>query len=86
MTTMCTVQYSIIAMAGVAIGDVRYATMIMFFINSSLRYHLMANIILMLIFLGNWPLNKNLHILNFLKMLGLDQPLVNYLILLLFDV
>jgi hypothetical protein len=38
----------------------------------------------MLIFLGNWLLNKNLHDLNFLKMLGLEQPLVNSLILLLF--
>jgi hypothetical protein len=38
----------------------------------------------MLIFLGNWLLNKNLHALNFLKMLGLEQPLVNSLILLLF--
>jgi hypothetical protein len=45
---------------GVAIDDVRYATMTMIFINSSLRYHfLMANIIMMLIFLGKWPLNKN---------------------------
>jgi hypothetical protein len=44
----------------------------------------MANMILMLIFLGNWLLNKNLHSLNFLKMLGLEQPLVNSLILLLF--
>jgi hypothetical protein len=43
-----------------------------------------ANMILMLIFLGNWLLNKNLHALNFLKMLGLEQPLVNSLILLLF--
>jgi hypothetical protein len=45
---------------------------------------LMANMILMLIFLGNWSLNKNLHVLNSLKMLGLVQPLVNSLILLLF--
>jgi hypothetical protein len=55
----------------------------MLFINSSLKCHLlMANI--MLIFLENWLLNKNLHALNFLKMLGLEQPLVNSLILLLF--
>jgi hypothetical protein len=55
-------------MAGVPIDDVRYATIMMLFINSSLRYHLlMANMILMLIFLGNWLLNKNLHALNFLK-------------------
>jgi hypothetical protein len=48
-------------------------------------YHLlMANMILILIFLGNWLLNKNLHPLNFLKMLGLEQTLVNSLILLLF--
>jgi inner membrane protein involved in colicin E2 resistance len=59
--------------------------MTMFFINSSLKYHLlMANMILMLIFLGNWLLNKKLHALNFLKMVGLEQPLVNFLILLLF--
>jgi hypothetical protein len=44
----------------------------------------MANMILMLIFLGNWLLNKNLQALNFLKMLGSEQPLVNSLILLLF--
>jgi hypothetical protein len=40
--------------------------------------------ILMLIFLGDWLLNKNLHALNFLKMLGLEHPLVNSVILLLF--
>jgi hypothetical protein len=85
MTTTLAVRYSIIAMAGMAIDDVRYATMMMLFINSNLKYHLlMANMILMLIFLGNWLLNKNLHALNFLKMLGLEQPLVNSLILLLF--
>jgi hypothetical protein len=68
-----------------AIDDERYATMMMLFINSSLKYHLlMANMILMLMFLGNWLLNKNLHALNFLKMLGLEQPLVISLILLLF--
>jgi hypothetical protein len=38
----------------VTIDDVRYTTMMMLFINSSLRYHLlMANMILILIFLGN---------------------------------
>jgi hypothetical protein len=59
--------------------------MVMFFINSSLKYNiLMANIILMLIFLGNWLLNNKLHPLNFLKMLGLEQPVVNSLILLMF--
>jgi hypothetical protein len=57
-TTMLTVRSSIIAMARVAIDDVRYAIMMMLFIN--------------------------LHVLNCLKMLGLDQPLVNSLILLLF--
>jgi hypothetical protein len=72
-TTMLTVRPSIIAMVGVAIDDMRYVTMTMIFINSSLRYHLfMANMILMLIFLGNGPLNKNLHVLNSLKMLGLE--------------
>jgi hypothetical protein len=82
---MLAVQPSIIAIAGVAIDDVRYVTMTMLFINSSLRYNiLMANMILMLIFLGNWSLNKNLHVLNYLKMVGLEQPLVNSLILLLF--
>jgi hypothetical protein len=35
MTTTLTIQYSIIAMVGVAIDGVRYATMMMFFINSS---------------------------------------------------
>jgi hypothetical protein len=85
MTTTLTVRYSIIAMAGVAIDDVRYTIMMIFFINSNLKYHfLMANMILMLIFLRNWLLNKNLHALNFLKMLGLEQSLVNSLILLLF--
>jgi hypothetical protein len=85
MTTMLAVWYSIIAMAGMAIDDVRYAIMMMFFINSSLKYHLlMANMILILIFLENWLLNKNLHALNFLKMLELEQSLVNSLILLLF--
>jgi hypothetical protein len=85
MTRMLTIQYSIFVMAGMAIDDERYATMTMLFINSSLQYHLlMANIILMLIFIGNWLLKKNLHALNFLKMLGLEQPLVNSLILLLF--
>jgi hypothetical protein len=85
MTTTLTVRYSIIAMAGMAIDDVRYATMTILFINSSLKYHLLiANMILMLIFLENWLLNKNLHALNFLKMLGLEQPLVNSLILRLF--
>jgi hypothetical protein len=70
MTTMLTVRYNIIAMAGMAIGDVRYTTMTMLFINSSLKYHLlMANMILMLIFLGNWLLNKNLHALNSLILL-----------------
>jgi hypothetical protein len=84
-TMMLTVRPNIIAMVGVAINDVRYTIMMMLFINSSLRYHLlMANMILMLIFLENWPLNKNLHVLNSLKMLGLEQPLVNSLILLLF--
>jgi hypothetical protein len=54
MTTMLTVRYSIIAMAGMAIDDVRYSTMMMLFINSSLKYHiLMANMILMPIILGN---------------------------------
>jgi hypothetical protein len=85
MTTTLAVQYSIIAMVGMAIDDVRYATIMMLFINSSLKYHLLiANMILMLIFLGNWLLNKNLLALNFLKMLGLEQPLVNSQILLLF--
>jgi hypothetical protein len=85
MTRTLAVQYSIFAMAGMAIDDERYATMMMLFINSSLKYHLlMANMILMLIFLRNWLLNKNLHALNFLKMLGLEQALVNSLILLLF--
>jgi hypothetical protein len=83
--TTLVVRYSIIAMAGATIDDMRYATMMMLFINSNLKYHLlMPNIILMLIFLGNWLLNKNLHALNFLKMLGLEQALVNSLILLLF--
>jgi hypothetical protein len=72
-------------MAGMVIDDERYTTMTMLFINSSLKYHLlMENMFLMLIFLENWLLNKNLHALNFLKMLGLEQPLVNSLILLLF--
>jgi hypothetical protein len=85
MTTTLAIRYSIITMAGVAIDDVRYATMMMLFINLSLKYHfLMANMILMLIFLGNWLLKQNLHALNFLKMLGLEHPLVNSLILLLF--
>jgi hypothetical protein len=67
---MLAVRPNIIAMVGVAIDDVRYAIMMMLFINSSLRYHLlMANMILMLIFLRNWPLNKNLHVLSSLKML-----------------
>jgi hypothetical protein len=84
-TTMLAIRPSIIAMAGLTIDDVRYATMTMLFINSSLRYHLlMTNMILMLKFLGNWLLNKNLHVLNSLKMLGLEQPLVNSLSLLLF--
>jgi hypothetical protein len=83
MTMMLTIWYSIIAMAGVATDDVRYATMMMLFKNSSFHL-LMSNMILMLIFLGNWLLNKNLHVLNFLKMLELEQPLVNSLILLLF--
>jgi hypothetical protein len=62
-----------ITMVGMAIDNVRYATMTMLFINSSLKYHLlMANMILVLIFLENWLLNKNLHTLNFLKMLGLE--------------
>jgi hypothetical protein len=82
---MLTVQPSIIAMAGVAIDDVRYTITMMLLINSNLRYHLLlANMIQMLIFLGNCPLNKNLHVLNSPKMLGLEQPLVNSLILLLF--
>jgi hypothetical protein len=86
MTMTLAIQYGIITMAGVATDDVRYATMTMLFINSSLKYHLlMANMIIMLIFLGNWLLNKNLHALNFLKMLELEQPLVvNSLILLMF--
>jgi hypothetical protein len=59
--------------------------MMMLFINSRLKYHLlMTNMILMLIFLRNWLLNKNLHALNFLKMLELERPLVNSLILPLF--
>jgi hypothetical protein len=73
MTTMLTVRYIIITMAGMSIDDVRYATMMMLIIKSSLKYHfLTANMIQMLIFLGNWLLNKNLHALNFLKMLGLE--------------
>jgi hypothetical protein len=85
MTMTLTVRYSIITMTGVATDDMKYTIMTMLFINSSLKYHiLMANMILMLIFLGNWMLNKNLHGLNFLKMLELEQPLVNSLILLLF--
>jgi hypothetical protein len=64
MTTTLVVWYSIITMAGMA-------NMMMLFINSSFKYHLLiANMILMLIFLSNWLLNKNLHALNFLKMLG----------------
>jgi hypothetical protein len=71
---MLTIQPSIITVAGVSTDDVRYATMTMLFINSSLRYDLsMANMIHQLIFLG-----------NFLKMLGLEQLLVNSLILLMF--
>jgi hypothetical protein len=59
--------------------------MMMLFINSSLRYHiLMANMIPMLICLENWSLNKNLRVFNSLKMLELEQPLVSSLILLLF--
>jgi hypothetical protein len=78
MTRTLAVRYSIFAMAGMAIDDERYATMMILFINSSLKYHLlMANMILMLIFLGNWLLNKNLHALNFLKILGLEQTVVN---------
>jgi hypothetical protein len=69
MTRTLAVRYSIFTMAGMAIDDERYAIMMMLFINSSLKYHLlMANMILILIFLGNWLLNKNLHALNFLKM------------------
>jgi hypothetical protein len=72
MTRTLAIRYSIFAMAGMTIDDERYATMTMLFINSSLKYHfLMANMILMLIFLGNWLLNKNLHALNH-KMLGLE--------------
>jgi hypothetical protein len=57
MATTLAIRYSLIAMAGVAIDDVWYATMMLFFINSCLKYHLlMANMILMLIFLGNWLL------------------------------
>jgi hypothetical protein len=57
MTTTLAIRYSIIAMVGVAIDDVRYTTMTMFSINSSLKYHLlMVNMILMLIFLRNWLL------------------------------
>jgi hypothetical protein len=82
-TMMLTVRPSIITMAGLAVDDARYAILMMLFINSSLRYHLlMLNMILMHIFLGNWPLNKNLHVLNSLRMIGLEQPLVNLLILL----
>jgi hypothetical protein len=85
MTTTLTIWYSIIAMAGVAIDDVRYAQMTMLFKKSSLKYHLlMTNMIMLLIFLGIWLFNKKLHDSNFLKMLGLEQPLVNSLILLLF--
>jgi hypothetical protein len=66
ITLTLTVRPSIIAIARVAIDDVRYATMTMLFINSSLRYYLlMANMIMMHIFLGNWPLNKNLHVFEF---------------------
>jgi hypothetical protein len=66
ITLTLTVRPSIIAIAGVAIDDVRYATMTMLFINSSLRYYLlMANMIMMHIFLGNWPLNKNLYVFEF---------------------
>jgi hypothetical protein len=39
-TMMLAVRPSIIAVAAMAIDDVRYATMTMLFINSSLRYHL----------------------------------------------
>jgi hypothetical protein len=65
---MLTIRYIIFAMARVAIDDVRYATMMMLFINSILRYHLlMAKIILMYIFLGNWPLNKKITCFEFPK-------------------
>jgi hypothetical protein len=37
MTRTLAVQYSIFAMAGKAIDDERYATMMMLFINSSLK-------------------------------------------------
>jgi hypothetical protein len=54
MTTTLSARYNIIAMAEVAIDDERYTTMMMFFINSSLKYHLLiTNMILMFIFLGN---------------------------------
>jgi hypothetical protein len=53
MTRTLAVRYSIFAMAGMAIDDERYATMTILFINSSLKYHLLvANMFLMLIFLG----------------------------------
>jgi hypothetical protein len=41
MTRMLAVRYSIFAMAGMGINDERYATMMMLFINSSLKYHLL---------------------------------------------
>jgi hypothetical protein len=40
MTTTLAVRYTTIAMAGMAINDVTYATMPMLFINSCLKYHL----------------------------------------------
>jgi hypothetical protein len=68
MTMTLAVRYNIITMAGVAIDDVRYTTMTMLFINSSLKYHLlMANMILMFIFLKNWLLNKKFTCFEFPK-------------------
>jgi hypothetical protein len=40
LTTTLAFRYSIITMAGMAIDDVRYATMMMLFINSRLKYHI----------------------------------------------
>jgi hypothetical protein len=73
MTTMLAVRYIIITMAGMAIDDVKVRNNDDAFHKLKFKIpHLMENMILMLIFLGNWLLNKNLHALNFLKMLGLE--------------
>jgi hypothetical protein len=77
--------YVLIVEVWVVFTDVRYMVMMMLLVRLNLRYLLlMVNMILMLTLLGRLRLIKSLHVINFLRMHGLELLLVSLLSLLLF--